>query len=163
MKKKYQLAFLIILIFVINSCSGYKPIFGSTNLNFKIEKYEIEGDKQLARKIFNKLNRISKSSKDNDNIRKINLILSVTKNKEAAVRNLTGKITDYRISVETRIQVKDNLTSDEILDEVFNSSVTYKTQNEYSDTISLENSSFDNLMDKTYQDLLIKLSESIIN
>ena len=89
--------------------------------------------------------------------------MSVTKNKKAAVRNLTGKITDYRISVETRIQVKDNLTSDEILDEVFNSSVTYKTQNEYWDTISLENSSFDNLMDKTYQDLLIKLSESIIN
>ena len=34
--------------------------------------------------------------------------------------NLTGKITDYKISVETRIQVKDSSTGKEILDEVFN-------------------------------------------
>jgi len=162
MKKKYQFTLLVILVFLIGSCSGYKPIF-STNLNFKIQEYKIEGDKQLSRRIFNKLNRISKSSKDNDNLKKINLILSVTKNKEAAVRNLTGKITDYKISVETRIQVKDSSTGKEILDEVFNSSVTYKTQNEYSETVNLENSSFNNLVDKTYQDLLIKFSESIVN
>ena len=45
MKKIYY--FLISLIFLTNisACSGYKPIFGSTNLKFKIVDHEIIGDK----------------------------------------------------------------------------------------------------------------------
>ena len=44
----------------------------------------------------------------------------------------------------------------------FNSFSSYKVQDQYSETIKLENKATDNLVDETYQDLLIKLSESLL-
>ena len=44
----------------------------------------------------------------------------------------------------------------------FTSSTNYKSQSQYSDTISLENTSTDILINNIYQKLLIKLSENII-
>ena len=48
---------LISLIFLINigACTGYKPIFSSSNLEFKITDYSILGDKKLGNKIYSKL------------------------------------------------------------------------------------------------------------
>ena len=56
----------------------------------------------------------------------------------------------------------DIVTKDRILDQVFISSLTYKVQNKYSDTVNLENRSIDNLINKTYQELTIRLAENII-
>ena len=52
---------LISLIFLINisACTGYKPIFGSSNLEFKIADYSISGDKKLGNKIYVKLYSLS--------------------------------------------------------------------------------------------------------
>ena len=52
---------LISLIFLINigACTGYKPIFSSSNLKFKIADYSISGDKNLGTQIYNKLYNIS--------------------------------------------------------------------------------------------------------
>jgi len=48
MKKiTYPILSFIILVF-INGCSGYEPIFGSTNLQFEIADYSIEGNKILG-------------------------------------------------------------------------------------------------------------------
>ena len=57
--------------------------------------------------------------------------------------------------------VKNFLTNDQILSQNFSSSSSYKVQDQYSETIKLENTVTDNLVNKTYQDLLIKMSESI--
>ena len=54
------------------------------------------------------------------------------------------------------------MTNNEILNENFVSSLSYKVQDQHSDTIKLEKRSIENLLDKTYQDLLIKLSENIL-
>ena len=55
-----------------------------------------------------------------------------------------------------------SLTGDKILEQTFASSTNYKSQSQYSDTISLENTSTDILINNIYQKLLIKLSENII-
>ena len=39
---------------------------------------------------------------------------------------------------------------------------SYKVQDEYSETKKLENKTIDNLLDKTYEDLLIKMSENML-
>jgi len=57
--------------------------------------------------------------------------------------------------------VVDYLTDEQILNQTFNSSITYKVQDQYSETIKLENRSMENLINKIYEELLIRLSENI--
>ena len=54
MKKIFHLTFLIILFIFVNDCTGYKPIFGSTSLQFEISNYDIECDKILGNKLYSK-------------------------------------------------------------------------------------------------------------
>ena len=50
---------------------------------------------------------------------------------------------------------------DQILNETFNSSFTYKMQDQYYETVAQENRSLEILINKTYEDLLVKLSQNI--
>ena len=68
---------------------------------------------------------------------------------------------EYKITLNTFVKVSDSLTDNKILEQNFSSSTTYKLQNQYSDTVKLENKSMESLINKTYQDLLIKMSENI--
>ena len=57
--------------------------------------------------------------------------------------------------------VKDFVNNTKIFDYNFVFSINYKTQAQYYDTINLENKTIESLVDKTYQELLLKLSEYI--
>jgi len=161
MKKITYLVLTIALIIFTNGCSGYKPIFSSTNLQFKIANYSIKGDKVIGRKIYSKLHGVSKSTKDDQNITNINLLIDVSKDKNVTSKDSAGKITGYKITLNTKIIATDFETNKKILNQNFNSSLTYKVQNQYSTTMKLENKSIENLINKTYQELLIKLSHKI--
>ena len=63
MKKKTYLIFLFILLVLFNGCSGYKPIFSSTNFDFAIGNYSIQGNKLLGNKIYSQLYILSQSNK----------------------------------------------------------------------------------------------------
>ena len=67
MKKTIYFIFSFVLLILINECTGYKPIFSSSNLQFKIADYTIEGNKVLGKKIYynqelSALEKIKKSS-----------------------------------------------------------------------------------------------------
>ena len=162
MKKNTFTILLIVLLIFINGCSGYKPIFSSTNLEFNIANYSLEDNKTLGEKIYSKLKRASKLNGNNENVRKIDILIKASQNKKATAKDTSGKILQYKISLNFDIKIKDYLTEDEILNETYSSSFSYKIQNQYSDTIKLEERSIDQLVDKTYQQILIKLSENII-
>ena len=162
MKNIAYIIFSLILLIFINGCAGYEPIFGSKNLQFKITNYSIKGNKILGNKIYSKLYNLSKSQKDDQNVRNIDLLINVSKDKNATAKDSAGKILEYKITLNTEVKVTDFITGDKILIQTFYSSLTYKIQNNYSDTIKLENKSIENLINKTYQELLIKLSQNII-
>ena len=157
-----KIIYSILILIFLNSCAGYKPIFNSTNLQFKIADYSIEGNKILGKKIYAKLNRLSKSNKDDQNIRAINLLINSSKYKNSTAKDSAGNVVAYKITLKTKIEVIDFLTDDKILGQTFTSSVSYTVQSRQSDTLKLENRSIDNLIDKTYADLLIKLSQNIV-
>ena len=159
MKKIAHPIFLFILLFFINGCAGYEPIFGSTNLQFEIANYSIEGNKILGNKIYSKVHILSKSNKDNQNLRKVDFVIKVSKDKNVTVKDSTGKILEYKITLNTDVKITDFVTKDKILDQIFISSLTYKVQNKYSDTVNLENKSIENLLNKTYQELVIRLAQ----
>ena len=161
MKKKTNLIIAFILLILINGCSGYKPIFGSVDLQFEISEYSIEGNQTLGKKIYRKINGFLKKTKPEKNVRKITLVINVSKDKKVLLKDATGKIIEYKIFLKTEVEVKDFMTNDKILNQTFSNSSSYRVQNQYSETIRLENLSTESMLEKTFQDLLIKLSQNI--
>ena len=161
MKKITYLIISIIFLNFINACAGYKPIY-KTNLQFEIADYSIKTNKKLGRQIYSKLYNLSKSNKNNTEIQSITIIIAATKNRNATVKDSSGKVLEYRIILTSNIIIKDYLTDDAILNQTFSYSSSYKVQDQYSETIKLENKSIENLLNKTYQNLLIKMSEIIL-
>ena len=162
MKKIAYPIFSFILLLFINGCAGYEPIFGSTNLQFEIADYSIEGNKILGNKIYSKLYSLSKSKKDDQNLRRVDLVIKVSKDKNVTTKDSAGKILQYKITLNTDVKVTDFITKDKILNQIFISSLIYKVQNKYSDTVNLENQTIENLLNKIYQELVIKLAQNII-
>ena len=162
MKKITTLPFLFAILICIYACADYKPIFGSTNLQFEIAGHSVEGDKKLGNKIYSKLYNLSKSNKNQKEITSVVINIKVLKEKKSTSKDATGKILEYKINLNTKVIVKNYLTNDTLLDKNFISSSSYKVQDQYSETIKLENKVIENLIDRTYQELLIKLSENIL-
>jgi len=159
MKKIFYTILSIYLFAYINACTGYTPIYSSSKFNFKIEEYSIKGEERLGNLIYRKLSNISKSNKNNLESQGISLLIETNKDKKSTVKNSVGKILEYEINLHTNLIINDFLTEEVILDQKFNYSVSYKVQDNHSDTIKLENKNIENLIDKTYQDILIKISE----
>jgi outer membrane lipopolysaccharide assembly protein LptE/RlpB len=158
MKKINYFFVSTIIILFVNACVGYEPIFKSENLNFKIVDYEIKGDQRLGKRIYNKLYNFSKS---NNNTEENNIFLSikVLKNKQSTAKDRSGKILEYKINLNIEVVVKDVNKNNIIISINFNSSISYKAQNQFSETLKLENQSLNSLIENTYKDLLIVLSE----
>ena len=157
MKKITYIIIAIIFLTFINACAGYKPIY-TTNLQFKIVDYSIKSNNKFGRQIYDKLYNLSKSSKNNAELQSVIITIDTTKEKDATAKDSTGKILEYRIILNSNIIINDYLTNDEVLNQDFSYSSMYKVQDLHSDTIKLENKSIKNLINKTYQDLLIKMS-----
>jgi len=163
MKKNITIIILSALLISISACTGYKPIFGSTNLQFEISDYSIDGNKKLGNRIYSKLYSLDKANKNNPSARSIVISIKTTTNKIATAKNSAGKILEYKISLNTNIIIKDYLTNDKILNHSFTYSSSYKVQDQHSETVKIEEKILGDLLDRTYEDLLIKMSESIMS
>ena len=160
MKKITSLIISLFLLVYINACAGYKPIFGSSNFEFKIADYSINGNKKVGNKIYSKLHNISKLNKNNPNAQSVRVSIHTSTNKLATVKNSSGKILEYKINLNTNIIIYNFLTDEEVLNQNFSYYSSYKVQDQHSETLKLENKIIENLVDTTYQNTLIKISES---
>jgi len=161
MKKITFLTILSILFIYINSCTGYTPIYDSSNVKFKIEDYSLKGEERLANLIYRKLHGVTLSNKNNPNVQSINFSIETIKENKPTVKNNAGKILEYKINLNSKVIITDYLTEKLILNQNFGYSTSYKVQDEHSETIKLENKNIENLVEKTYQDILVKISEYI--
>ena len=161
MIKKISLIFLSIFFILSNGCAGYKPIYSNSNLEFKIVDYTIKGDKRLGNKIYSKLYNLSRTKKNLDSDKSIILLIDTSLNKNETSKDSSGKILEYKLTLIAKIEILDFLSNDRILNQAFVSSLSYKVQSQYSETIKLENNSIEDLIDKTYKDLLVKLAQNI--
>ena len=128
----------------------------------QIVDYSVEGDKKLGNKIYSKLYNLSKSNKNQKETTSVVINIKVLKEKNSTSKDATGKILEYKINLNTKVIVKNYLTNDKLLDKNFISSSSYKAQDQYSETIKLENQTTQNLINNTYQELLIKLSANLL-
>ena len=160
MKKITYLIISIIFLNLINSCTGYKPIYTSS-LKFEIADYSIKSDEKLGKKIYYKLYNLSKYNQNEPERQSISITINSKKDKNATVNDSAGKVIEYRVSLTSNISIKDYLTDDEILNKTFSYSSAYKVQDQYTETLKLENQSIENLVNKIYQNLLIDMSQII--
>ena len=161
MKKISYLFISLILLINIGACTGYEPIFSASDLEFKIEGYSITGNKKLGNQIYSKLYNLSQSAHNTSDTKNIFILINAFKDKNVAAKDSAGKILSYKINLSINVTVRDFLTNNQILNENFSYSASYKMQDQHSETIQLENRTIDNLVNRTYQNLLIKLSEKI--
>ena len=161
MKKKTPLIILFIMFINITACSGYKPIFVSSNFNFEIADYSIEGDRKIGKQIYYKLLNHSKSNENKGEIKSIYITIKALKEKNATAKDSAGKILEYKMTLNTQVIVKNYLTNENILNHNFILSTSYNTQEQHSETIKLETKSTENLINRTYEELLIKLIQNI--
>jgi len=160
MIKNIYFTSILIILFSLNACSGYKPIFSSSNLDFSITEYKINGNKRLGKQLYSKLYNLSKSKKINkDN--NIKLLIDISSQKNETSKDSSGKVLEYKITLNAKIKITDSSNNNIILDEVFTESLSYKVQSQYSETLKLESTSIENLINQTYQDLLIKFAQNI--
>ena len=115
----------------------------------------------MGNQIYSKLYNLSQTTRNTSEVKNIYILINVLKEKNATTKNSAGKILAYKVDLSTTVIVKNFTTGNQILNENFTSSSSYKVQDQYSETIKLENRAIQNLINRTYQDLLIKLSENI--
>ena len=160
MIKNIYFTSILIILFSLNACSGYKPIFSSSNLDFSITEYKINGNKRLGKQLYSKLYNLSKSKKiDKDN--NVKLLIDISSQKNETSKDSSGKVLEYKITLNAKIKITDSSNNNIIVDEVFTESSSYKVQSQYSETLKLESTSIENLINQTYQDLLIKFAQNI--
>ena len=161
MKKKLLIVASFFIFICLNACTGYKPIYSSSNVHFTIADYSIKGDKKLGNQIYSKLLNISKYNKNNPSAQSINISIETSKEKIPTVKNATGKIIEYKINLNVFINVKDYLTDKLILNQNINYSSSYKVQELHSETVILEKKTTENLIDQIYENLLIRITKNI--
>ena len=160
MKKIIKVILPLLLIILINNC-GYTPIFNSanSNLNFEITEHVISGDTKTGNIILSNLKR---NLTIRENNKKIKVIINSSQSKVATTKSSTGKATAYRIKVKTNIEIIDYDMGNVILADTFSSSLNYKVQDQYSDTINVEEKTLKNILLRIHENLIIKISKASV-
>ena len=111
-----KLILSIVIIFLVNNCQGYKPIFSGKNIGFYIKDITNKSNDNFSRDILKKIEPYSKVNSKNDKLKPISLILStellegiVSKDKKGdplifEVKVLVG--IEYVLDDKTTIQKK---------------------------------------------------------
>ena len=113
----------------------------------------------MGNKIYSQLHKAFKSNKSNPDAKTVHTTIEVLKGKNPTVKDSAGKILEYKITVKTNIILKDFLTNEEILNYNISLSSSYKVKDKYSETKKIEDKTIENLVNKIYQNLIIKISE----
>jgi len=153
MKKLIYFSTLFFLLIFFNGC-GYQPIYKSQNFNIKIINHSIEGDQELGRKIYSNLTRTFIGTK---NSKEVDMLIYAKQSKSIALKDSGGNAVKYKITINSDLRMTD-VNNDQVL--VSNNSSlskTYKVLDRLSKTETLENNIISNLIQRTTQELFLKL------
>ena len=149
-RKKYFFFFFILIL--ISSCN-YKPLFNENRLsNLTFRSIETSGDKRIAQIMVNKLNIIKKQNGKNT------LYIEANKSKNVSNKSSSGKVLDYSITLNYKIEAKKNLTGEVIYSKTISNSKNYKSSTLYSDTINSEKKIIENISNLVATQIINELS-----
>tara|TARA_B100001758_G_C17982269_1_gene388777 strand:- start:39 stop:512 length:474 start_codon:yes stop_codon:yes gene_type:complete len=138
----------LILPLLVFSC-GYKKINETNEKYFHIQKIEILGDKKIGYLLKNEILLISSNSGKN----KINIQLDINKSKEIKTKDASGKVTKYKIILNTNMKIR-HMNNTKIIDKNFIKSINFDVAKNHSDTINKEKISTKNLGNQMAEDII---------
>ena len=142
---------LIIIIFLLSNC-GYEPLLvNKTNLNLVFNEVNLNGNKQINRKIISSLN-----IKKNSNKSLTNLFLESKRMVIETSKDSKGRVNTYKMIINLRYVIEDN--SEIIAERVFEESFIYNNKDNKSDLIQYQKEIEENLTDRIIEELIVYAS-----
>jgi hypothetical protein len=143
--------FLFIIIIGLTSC-GYNPIYSKTSgVDLMIKNFELQGDKNINRKIVAFLNQKNRSRESKYNLKLISrkIITVVAKDK-------MGNASIYKTAINVSLVVSDG--NIKIKEKKFDSNFTYNNKTNKFNLSQYQKNIADNLIDNISEEILIFLS-----
>ena len=149
--KKYIYIFIFIP-FLFLGCD-YAPIYSKKNdYNFKIEKIEFSGDAEVNNLIDKKLKKYKKKTSD----KKFDIFTSSSYKKISQSKNLSGKTTNYLITIETNFKIKKE---NKIKTLIFKEEFLIKNFSNKFEEYNFEKIKKENAIDLVISKLIVQLSQ----
>jgi hypothetical protein len=152
--KNYKIILLFALTLFMLSC-GFKPINKINNQLIHIQNLNVTGEQKVSYLLKNNILLISNSASEN----KYNADLTIDKQKNSKIKNKSGKITRYNLSLSVNIKLT-NIEDETLIQKTFLKSVDYDVAEIHSDTIRNENNAIKSATQQISNDIinLINLS-----
>ena len=143
--------FIVIILLILNNCSGYKPIFSSKDINFYIGEIIIEEDNKLIRNIVKNL----KPYTIQNDKQRITLELDLNLKETITLKDTKGNTVSEEMEIV--LEVITSLENNDQINFNFSEKFTFNNQsnkfelNQYKKRIQIT------LVEKIHQDLIMRL------
>jgi len=146
--KKLKITLILVLLVVTSSC-GFKPmnLAGNKTVNFK--NINISGDKKISYNLRNNILLIS--SNDSKNVRDLDIKLQ--KKKNSKIKDKAGKITRYNLSISAILKLT-NLKDSSVIEKTFSQNEDFYVSANHIDTITNEKNAVKNIIDQLSMDIV---------
>ena len=143
--------FIIIVLLILNNCAGYEPIFSSKDVNFYIGEIIIKEDNKLIRNIVKNL----KPYTIQNDKRRINLELNLDIKEAITLKDSKGNTVSEEMGIA--LEVKTILENNDQIKFNFSEKFTFNNQSNKFELNQYKKRMQINLVEKIYQDLIIRL------
>ena len=148
MKNYNKIILILTMSLLITSC-GFKKINQKSNNIIYIKKINTIGEPRIAYAIKNDIYLISNIDSKN----KYEAEITLQKNKTNKIKDKTGKITRYNLSVQVSLKLT-NIDNKKIIQKTFEKNNDYEVASIHSDTIKNENTAIKNTTQMLSNDMI---------
>jgi len=139
---------ILTLSLILTSC-GFKKLNQKDGDVIYIQNISVVGDQRIANTLKNDIRIISNSGAQN----RYNIELKVQKNKTIKIKNKSGKITRYNLTIIADLQLID-VDGEKKLQKTFARNGNYQIAKSHSDTINNENKTTKNIVQQLSSDII---------
>ncbi len=141
--------FLLIFAFILTSC-GYQPIYVNKSLNTsEFAKINIDGDREINKKIINSLS--FKENEFNDTLN--NLLIKSSYEIQETSKNSKGQVQSYRSIITVKLIINNN--KETILNKKFLKDFSYANKDNKFELVQYQNNIKNNLINKIIEDIVL--------
>ena len=148
MKKIKFLVLNLLILSVLTNC-GFKRINNLESQNYSIKNINIDGEKKIGYFIRNELLLSSDSKSKN----LINIELLVNKKIEKLEKDISNKVTKYRMTLKVSAKIK-NLRKNKTLERTFVQNESYDVKSSHSITLKNEKRAANNLAERISEEFI---------
>lgn len=148
MKIKNTFIFFLTLLIGLSAC-GFKSMNQLKQKSYFVQQIALNGDKKIGYLVKNEI--LLSSSPNAEST--IDISLTINKKKEIKEKNISGKITSYKLTLNVDLSVINVMNSKKI-ENKFIKSNSYSVANNHSDTLANEKKTLENLAEVVTEDII---------